>query len=423
MAEKQINRILIQIDGHWGELDWILPVCRYIKDNYPQVIISVLFNKHDFGDTIRGNDFLYDLLTHCVDNYYDLGYFLPPLLKRLTDVVRSPAEKDNIVIKIIRYARHKIVNFVYTHLAKGLEEKIVALTNPDVLVKNIGTDAPFRRKITSLVRERGGSVVVVSHGADPLLDMFPPSQYEEKSCDGDILLCDNYNMSKIYGGTYRLKSAVVGTPRYDSWWIEYLQTRWKQKGCQVKRDSSKQYTIAFITRGPHRYPLSRETFEYLMYETLRVVFSFPDTYLVIKPHPRQSRIVLEKFLRKYDKSRWQIDSTSILGSASSIDLAISMWSTTILDALAAGIPVIEFFRFEGSDYQWSQEEDGTLTTAYRKLGLVAPANNAEELAFWINRFRQEPDVESKSYLNNFRKQVPESTDSATRMAASFVLGK
>lgn len=425
MAEKRIHSILVLIDASWGEIDWILPVCRYIKENYPRVAISVVFGSYDRENIVRGNTFLSDLLTESVDSCYDLGSFLPSFIKRFLDIVKLHTYPHNLVTKVMWHARYKILAFAHRYLVKGLEERIVALTNPDVFLKEVGNDVGIRKKITSLVRERGGSVVIFPHGTDVLLDL-PSLLEEEKTCDGDIILCGNDNMSQLYGRLFRLETAVVGIPRYDSWWINYVQTHCKQKSYSVKWDSwdiSKQYTVLFLTRGPHPNYLSRGTFEYLMYETARVVLSLPDTYLVVTPHPRCPTVILENCLKKYDKSRWTIDSTNLFCLAGSIDLAVVMWSSATLDALAVGIPVIEFFRFEGSNYQWSREKGGSLTTGYRKLGLVAPANNGEELSFWLNKFRQELGVELRKQLTNFRKQVPESVDSATRLAADFVLGK
>jgi len=423
MAEKHIYNILVLIDGSWGEIDWILPVCRYIKDNYPQVTISVVLNRHDSEDIIRGNDFLRNLLTQSVDNCYDLSSFLPPLIKRLTDMVKWPSRGSNMATKLVRYARYRILTFIYSHFVKGLEERIIGITRPDVLLKDVANDVGIRRKITLLVRERGGSVVVFPHGTDVLLDVPFPSDYENSSCDGDIILCGNDNMSDLYGRMFKCETAVVGIPKYDSWWAEYIQAYRKQRKYSPKWDSSKQYTVLFVTRGPHPSYLSKESFEYLMRETIRTVLSLPGTFLVVTPHPRYPLAMLEQYLEEYDRSRWTIDSTMLLCLAGSIDLVITMWSSATFDALAMGIPVIEFFRFEGSHYQWSREKDGTLTTGYRKLGLVAPANNGEELLFWINRFRESPDAELERQLTNFRKLVPDSENSATRLAADFVLGK
>lgn len=425
MLEKRIQSILVLIAASWGEIDWILPVCRYIKDNYPQVVISAIFESYDREDIIRGNTFLSDLLTESVDSCYDLGSFLPPLMRRFLDIVNPHTYPHNLVVKVMWYARYKILTFVYGYFAKGLEERIVALTNPDVFLKQVGGNVGISGQITSLVRKRGGSIIIVPHATTLSAEEAVPSRAEMvyHDVDGDIILCTSDNMSKLYGGMHRLKTAVIGNPRYDSWWIDYVQNYWKQKNYSVKWDPSKQYTILFITRGPHPIYLSRQTFEYLINETARVVLSLPDTYLVVRPHPRCPTALLQECLKPYNKSRWTIDATNIFCLAGSMDLAISMWSSAALDVLAVGIPVIEFFRFEGSNFQWSREKDGSLTTGYRKLGLVASANNGEELLFWINKFRNEPDVELKKQLTNFRKEVPESVDSATRLVTDFILGK
>lgn len=425
MAEKHITSILVLIQDSWGELDWILPICYHIKNTQPRTEITVLFTKNKIRDVIKDNKIMYSLLARCADRCYDFNHFLPLSLRKLTGKFKSPDYGEGILVKASHYAQHKALETLYQHYNTRIANRIIKLCNPNILLKDIATDSDFRVKVTALAQANGSRVVVFPHGTEILSDKPWAFDYANHYCAGDLMLCSTDNATGVYGKKYNLKESdmrteAVGHPRYDNGWIRFLKKEYNQVG-EKPVDLAGKYVIAFVTRGRHFQIISEDTLDYIMREALDVVFSYPDTYLIVKPHPRHSSRALEKYLKKYDRTRWRIDATALLCFGGIIDLTISPFSSSILDSLAIGVPVIEFFRFEGSNYKWSTDEEGNIATGYRKHKLVAPANTGEELRTWIERFREEPEGTARPFLENFRKMFPQSEDSATVAAVDAIM--
>ena len=86
---SNVKNILIFVNSSWGEIDWLLPVCNYLKNNYPKVKQYVLINDFDSNKIIKGNEFLYNLLSESVDKCYNFNDFLPRHIKWFLNVVKE----------------------------------------------------------------------------------------------------------------------------------------------------------------------------------------------------------------------------------------------------------------------------------------------------------------------------------------------
>jgi len=253
-------------------------------------------------------------------------------------------------------------------------------------------------EIVPRLRKRNIPIVMYPHGTDLNLDW---GESGPESYEGDLLLCNNDNDKRIWGRIFTGKfKMVVGSPKYDKWWIDFIRS--KCSSGSVKGDK---INVMFITRGPHHVSLSPGSFEYLMREGIKEILSFPNTYLYVRPHPRCPIRLLKKFLDKYDPSRWEINTENLYCLADNLDFVVSMWSSMTLDSLALNLPVIEFFRFEGSNQQWFRDEKGKQTTGYRKLGLAAEANTGEELKQRLTEFMDDPSDIRNKYVEAFKKHV------------------
>ena len=150
-----------------------------------------------------------------------------------------------------------------------------------------------------------------------------------------------------------------------------------------------------------------------MHEIVSTILSFQDSFLIIKPHPRQNIDVLKSRLGKYDKSRWIIYQSQAMCLSSIADVLITMGaSSVVLDSLAIGKSVIEYYKH--TDVKYLDE--------YIKLRLVASAENTGQLKDWIIKIKSNPDEERKIFIENFRKIVPTSKNNATKKAVNIILG-
>lgn len=94
---KQSNNpsvCVVAIDTMWGAIEWILPLCKYLKDNKDMQIVFVLF-RYNAKDIFRENKFLKMLVDDVSDNRcYDMSFFAPSwgrfILKNLKRFKKKP---------------------------------------------------------------------------------------------------------------------------------------------------------------------------------------------------------------------------------------------------------------------------------------------------------------------------------------------
>jgi len=105
------KNILILIHASCGEIDWILPVSHYIKNNYPSVQLSVVFSALDSDQIIKRNELLRNLLKEGVHECYELKDFLPEFLCRSFEFIKIQIYNKNRWNKLKPYIEHYFFGF------------------------------------------------------------------------------------------------------------------------------------------------------------------------------------------------------------------------------------------------------------------------------------------------------------------------
>ena len=116
--------------------------------------------------------------------------------------------------------------------------------------------------------------------------------------------------------------------------------------------------------------------------TLEVINkTLPTNKILVKKHPRENPSYWNEILD--NNSSVEIVNEHILQLATKADFVISFWGSGAMDCFSMGLPVIEYWNPD-THYKDQVAEGSGYTTIYRKLGIVLPANNAEELKKRIN---------------------------------------
>ena len=111
-----------------------------------------------------------------------------------------------------------------------------------------------------------------------------------------------------------------------------------------------------------------------------------------------------------------------------------MPSGVVMDALIMGKPVIEYFQLKklsvslknkfktvpenylgGMSYP---DKDGNATSVFRALGLVAPADNPEELKRWLEKFIKGKSWEGTEKIRRIFPDIPIKKAADTIMATA-----
>ncbi|MGE4552086.1 MAG: hypothetical protein AB7D57_03180, partial [Desulfovibrionaceae bacterium] len=107
--------------------------------------------------------------------------------------------------------------------------------------------------------------------------------------------------------------------------------------------------------------------------------------LVLKPHPRQAREEVRETLAALDApdtpdAPIRVADVSLASALVPGDLAVVFPSSAGNQAVARGIPVVEYFDYAAGDWPSYVPAEGGRTSVYRALGLALPADDPAGLA-------------------------------------------
>lgn len=360
---------LVLFSSSWGEVDWILPVLVKIKELEPNIKLGAVFRHHGLLSHRDRNIGLASQLDKVIDSY----------------ILGPPLDMDPSRIRFV--------------------------------LKDYSEDDSFKNKVCSECK--GAKIVVYPHGnaigIDQQVNAPNMEIWRTHAPSHDVMLLGTKYDIKWWGKRVPNPNfKVIGFPRYDDWWIRTLTTDQEFLDSKEHEVAIKYNVVMFVTRAPHREYLPSSIHDYLVSSTAEVVLKDPNNFLIIKPHPKQNLGVVQRLLAGYD--RWMFSKFQALQIASLSDITVSMFSSCILDSLATGTPVIEFFQYPSANEEYVYLKNGQLGSTYSYLGLTLPVNTKEEFetAFYNNN-----DGVYKREGENFSSLMIEN---ATEKAALEILG-
>lgn len=379
--------IILIVSKSFGEVDWILPVLVQLKRHNPEWRVITLFS----------HKLIYEFLT--------LNRALFAEFKKISSMNIVPQEIGSLFRDEIRPEQVKMVLKDYNEDQYSPYKLEVMRHCPQALLVSY----PHSNHIYS------------NRATDSVQPCAAPDAY---SVHDLFLLCSAEDIPYWSEFVDYRKIRTFGYPRYDSWWMKSLAD-WPEltasEECQRARRADK--VFFYISRGPHSHYLSQADYEYLLRSTMEEVLAYDNSFLLIKPHPRQDTEDLARLLAPYDARRWMVSGLHLQQLCTLAEVVISGWSSGILDALAVGKPVIEFWRFGGNDPLVRYTSDGRPTTIYRELGLAAPAESRDELAVLLRSAVQTPAAPIWQGQQQAFRRYCKTTDNAAQEIADCLLAE
>jgi len=359
----------VLFSSSWGEVDWILPVLYKIKEKDPTIKLAAFFREGGF-------------VTHKARN---IG-------------VARPLEA--------------VVDTFVKELSEDFDPSLVRF-----VLKDYSEDSQFKNNICS--RCKDAKIVVYPHGTaigvDQEINSPNMEVWRTHFPSHDLMLLGTEHDVRWWSrrtANHNLKA--VGFPRYDDWWVKKLTTDSELLHSTEYEVAQRYNTVMYVTRAPHKEYLPGDVHDYLIRSTAEAVLADRKNFLIVKPHPRQDLSRIKRLLSGH--TRWMFSNFQALQVASLCSLTVSMFSSCILDSLATGTPVIEFFQYPHTNEEFVILKDGTLGSTYTYLGLTTPVSSKESLTEALHSNRKEM---YQREITNFSKLMVEN---ASELAASLVLG-
>lgn len=184
----------------------------------------------------------------------------------------------------------------------------------------------------------------------------------------------------------RCEVVPVGIPKFDPAWIARLNEH-SAHLAPIQRHGAAG-TLLFLLM-PMGKSSTKEAFCSHVEAVLRLAHRLK-LRLLVKLHPRQSASEIHSVVRKFPGLDLHWCNTSVLRAAACADIVVSFPSSAVMDAVAAGKPVLEFFDYTGQDYATFVNSAGRTTSIYRKENLVVPINTSEQLETFVVRGLVDP---------------------------------
>ncbi|MGV7930886.1 MAG: hypothetical protein AB2L13_18635 [Spirochaetota bacterium] len=422
--------LLTSYKNSWGEIDFSLPILYKMKEvNRNCTIVSIIESK-EMVHSDKLMPVLFDMLS------------------AVSDIIIYPAIKRNeqtgkISGKIIITRIYRTYYFEkYRQKVRNLLTKITPIWNIYTRIQSFRTgrqwshffnnvihprkvnivleDRTKPTKLQELIREKciNAKIVLYPHATSLYLkEHLEKVTIVKKSAD--LLLVASILGLEWAKKSYRNVSNIVpvGFPRYDKWWIETLARNGEIKHIKEylkNKNINRVYT--FFTNGIDPKWLPYKDFKYMMDSLCEIVFKDSNSFLIIKPHPRQDLNVIKMLMAKYPSDRWIITNMPAIQASLLADFVVSMWSSAILDALANGKPVVEFFH-HGKNPFAIVDGSGRHCSEYGYARLSIPAETKEELYYFVkDYFRGNSSLIWEEQRTNAREILKLDNQSSQRAA-------
>ncbi|OEK05208.1 hypothetical protein [Roseivirga misakiensis] len=219
------------------------------------------------------------------------------------------------------------------------------------------------------------------YGYDQRVDNFvyDPKSHDQ-ACYDLLVLNSKYDISYWSSRIMHDRIKVVGALGYHIEWVEKVidsANAIDRPEAQIVNEGK--LNILFAIRGPKPILLEEENYHYLMDTALEELFTIPNAFVLIKPHPRQNFEDLKKKLSNYPNDRYSFVYSNPFVLSRKVDFAVNFWTSVTTDLLSQKIPSIEYYKFEGGYTKWFTYEDGSRTSYYNILDLTNTATNQKEL--------------------------------------------
>jgi len=240
--------------------------------------------------------------------------------------------------------------------------------------------------------------------------------YYSSSCNQPLLFLNREGDSNYYIqiGFKQENIFISGFPGYSQEWLKIL---YRQMGSATEYNKQEFTKIVLVTmRDVHAFYLTKENFDYQLEAIFWLAKKLPDYQFILKPHPRQKNLnLIKEKCNSLVNKNVIIRHENVLFLAALSNIVVSYWSSSIVDAIAVGKPVIEFHRHEIYHPQLDKTENNQLVSIYSKLGFCKSYREKEDVFLFLTN-----NEEWENYFKRIKKNFNQHVLIKTNFAENFL---
>ncbi len=337
-----------------GGLDMLLPLFMEIKNRYPSCSIHLVYVDCLAYHQLKKDEFLWNEVIRLVDRLTILKHGCKEFKKNglfaILDKIKFASRLVNLLVAILFYSQPILMH------SQSLNSRLVRLMHSFV---------QFGRGLT--LGHRAGLVF------DPLDKGLTADEIRKKY--GDAFICFKSQDTSTWKEKDRNTVISIGYTRlYKSWCEKLLEVSNNVVDKQLKKlemNTNSSIIVVYLPSTVEGVFGLSELDEWLRSLVKCTRNIYPESLVLLKPHPMQNIVHVNEILSHIEDSKIGISylHPGILAACSK--LVISHHSSTIIDALALGVPTIQYQKFtthwikrhpEGSIFLklqpiWTQDEN------------------------------------------------------------------
>jgi hypothetical protein len=339
-----MNNIFSVLPPRLGGVDMLLPVFIEMK-KYTDVTIELIIINNSLQRQLKRDEFLYKQVLSIAD--------------RITIL---PIENDKNIKKIKKF--FFMINTLWAGV--GVAYRMLS-THKGVLMHSDVLNGKLINILDKFIKVRSGTTV----GHFKLMDLTS----SKRSNFGEVFLCYKEEDSDLWDIKEKNKCIYIGYPRLYASWVKEIKKSSRfyleRYLYGYKKYKDKDLLVIFLPSTVENIFGKSELKEWIIEVEASLKKVFIDSFVVFKPHPMQDMKHLKSVLNEVSCARFALSFLHPGLLASQAKVVVSHHSSTIIDALALGVPVIQHQFFtnhwldrwpKGSEFiklghMWTQNKD------------------------------------------------------------------
>lgn len=436
MQMFKYKKIFVMCFPHIGTLDNWLPIVNSVKNIQNEADITLLIPDTSILKAFHRDNAIVSISDNIFDKVFIYAY--DETWVKYQSVFDSIKHYKNNHKKLILHdalmclSSNKIFSYLLVlpifFLRKNIYKKVSKfkfkdfyLSNKDVLFYDVHVHGNC--KTMSILQLFENNIKYsLPHALNTLTfdKLDPPRFYKINKKDNVRIYAHAEFQRKYYDIKYGInlnKVHVVGIPRHDYSWINFVQNN-----SHILKKGFDKNTILILSRNVLKQHL-------LFIEKLKSVKNIKRIFIdnlgmkvVIKAHPNENHKTiigrrLENIyedifgLENYGKT-WIYSNLHVFSLGQNAKLAISFNTGVVLDLIAMGVPCVEYIE-STNNYERS-------ATEYSKYGFIDRVSNIDELSVFVDKWIEDNNKLSERSMNAYKNFFPVLDNISNSIAAEVL---
>lgn len=343
------HKILIMITRNLGEFDVVFPIIAALKQKYSVKVELVIVVKELYEKFI-GNDFyIYCARSlNCKISFLWLPNKFDPEFRQL---MVSASSIGYVLVRLY-------FNVILLWKLPGLLPKLLSA---NIYMHENSNQLHSTKPIYWISKILNRNIYAYFHGHAIPIDTKATRKitYSERVC-----LLQLHNRSEKYMKQLGFTNQyTIGYPKFFKEWISAVK--------KYNKSEFEGKEVALIyTRGVHTFYMDEDKYINLLASSCRVIRKkMGEVLIVVKPHPSEDIEFIKQVLGRENVANYIISMEHAAVLAKNAKIAISLYTSAILDSMSMGVPSIEYYN-EANRYREVEPEG----SSFKKLGIHSVDN-------------------------------------------------